>query len=65
MVAKSLEKMERLDEEELKAEIDLSKVIVVDNAASLRMAREYFEDCDHTGVDLEGNLSHKGTIYLI
>jgi len=52
-------------DEDLEAQIDLKKVIVVDNKETLDLARQYLKSGTEVGVDLEGQLDKDGIIELI
>jgi len=52
-------------EEDINAQIDINKIVVVDNEKALAIAKEYMKDATDLAVDLEGNLEKDGRLELI
>lgn len=56
---------DRQTDEFLNKEIDIQKVVVVDNEETLQQAIQHFEKVDAIGVDLEGDLRKNGRLELV
>jgi len=56
---------DRLSEEDLEKELDINKIVLIDNLETLDMAIAHFANVEAIGVDIEGSLRKNGRLELI